>query len=264
MQHFIQPPGCRFTAFTCLSSAPTIHAQLQNWQHISYSSCSTVKCLSANPGFSMTLSSTNGRLQTDSPNGYKYTHSSMFTAHGKATAWCPVCHLDGDNHSYDCPRFTFIQPSLQSSSLPYSGPFYPLPLNSSSSIPRSSSTNTPHIPPAKHSKPDHCIPFNKNKGSCPCGADCRFIHKYARCQGGRSTLSHPAPTSLLETSLHMNYSFAACITSFIKIQLPHYHLSMTTLVLWSSSTLSHMTRLINHTYNHLLLLIHKLPQTWCK
>ena len=42
MQHFIQPPGCRFTAFTCLSSAPTIHAQLQNWQHISYSSCSTV------------------------------------------------------------------------------------------------------------------------------------------------------------------------------------------------------------------------------
>ena len=149
-----------------------------------------------------------------------------FTAHGKATAWCPVCHLDGGNHSYDCPRLTFIQPYLQSSSLPYSGPFYP-PSNSSSSIPRSLSTNTPHIPPAKHSKPDHCIRFNKNKGSCPHGADCRFIHKCACCQGGRSTSSHPAPTSLLETSLHMNYSFAACITtcSFIKIQLPHYHLS---------------------------------------
>ena len=160
-----------------------------------------------------------------------YVHCP-FIAHGKATAWCPVCYLDNGNHSYDCPRFTFIQtfPSVQLSSLLWS--ILPPPSHPILHLPY------PGLhPPTHHTYPSKTLqtrplhPFNKNKGSCPHGADCRFIHKCTRWQGGRSTLSHPAPTSLLETSLHMNYSFAACITSFIKIQLPHYHLSMTTLVL---------------------------------
>ena len=68
--------------------------------------------------------------------------------------------------------------------------------NSSSSLPWSSSINKPRIPPAKHSKPDHCILFNKNKGSCPFGADCRFIHKCARCQGGSPCLILPQQVCL--------------------------------------------------------------------
>ena len=105
------------------------------------------------------------------PQFYAYA----FTAHGKATAWCPVCHLDGGYHSYDCPRFTFIQPRLQSGSLPYSGLFYPphpiLHLLTPVFI-HQQATHTP----AKRSKPDHCILFNKNKGSRPYGANCRCAH----------------------------------------------------------------------------------------
>lgn len=121
------------------------------------------------------------------PQFYAYA----FTARSKATGWCPVCHLDGGNHSYDCPRFTFVQPRLQSGSLPYCGPFYSPTPNSSSSFSRSSSISKPRIPPAKRSKPDHCILFNKNRGSCPYGADCKFIHKCSRCQDGHPVSSCP-------------------------------------------------------------------------
>ena len=29
-------------------------------------------------------------------------YAYAFTTCGKATAWCPVCHLDGGDHTYDC------------------------------------------------------------------------------------------------------------------------------------------------------------------
>ena len=120
------------------------------------------------------------------PQFYAYA----FTARGKATAWCPVCHLDGGNHTYDCPRFTFVQPRFQPGSLPYSSHAFHSPSPSSSFIPRFSPAK-PRIPPAKRSKPDHCILFNKNKGSCPYGDDCKFTHKCARCQGGHPVSSCP-------------------------------------------------------------------------
>ena len=28
-----------------------------------------------------------------------------FTAHGKASTWCPICQVDGGNHTFDCPSF---------------------------------------------------------------------------------------------------------------------------------------------------------------
>ena len=120
------------------------------------------------------------------PQFYAYA----FTARGKATAWCPVCHLDGGNHTYDCPRFTFVQPRFQPGSLPYSSPFHSPSPSSSSFIPRFSPAK-PRLPPAKRSKPDHCILFNKNKGLCPYGDDCKFTHKCARCQGGHPVSSCP-------------------------------------------------------------------------
>ena len=33
-------------------------------------------------------------------------YAFAFTAQGKATDWCPICHTDGGNHTYDCPKFS--------------------------------------------------------------------------------------------------------------------------------------------------------------
>ena len=121
--------------------------------------------------------SANGQLPTNIPNGSKYTHSSM-PMHSliveNQRSGAQACHLEGGNHTYDCPKFTFIQPCLQTSSLPYS----PSPTHSPYPIKK------PCIPPAKRSKPDHCI-----KGSCPYGTDCKFTHKCAHCWSGHPVTS---------------------------------------------------------------------------
>lgn len=110
-------------------------------------------------------------------------YAYAFTAKGKASAWCPICHVDGGNHTYDCPKLSFPHHFHSASNTSVT----PSSLRSSVGLlPRPSPSS--RLPLPKRPRVDHCILFNKNKGSCPYGSDCRFEHKCAHCL----QLGHPA------------------------------------------------------------------------
>lgn len=104
------------------------------------------------------------------PQFYAYA----FTAHGKGAAWCPICHTDGGNHTYDCPKFQVTGPQ-KTSPHPYVQQKLP--------IPRSPGIlNARQGPPAnKKSRPEHCILYNKYNGSCPYGDGCKYTHRCSYC-----------------------------------------------------------------------------------
>lgn len=110
-------------------------------------------------------------------------YAFAFTAHGKGSSWCPICHTDGGSHSFDCPKFQAIgldpTPQHRLSLLPHPSTF-PKPLRST--FPQ---------PPAKRPKLDYCILFNKYNGKCPYDP-CKFPHKCSAClQPGHSFRSCP-------------------------------------------------------------------------
>lgn len=142
--------------------------------------------MSIHCGCNTTLSSANGWLATNTQNGRRYNpqfYAYVFTARGKAMAWCPVCHLDCGNHTYDCPRSLLFN-------LAFSPALFPTPLHPLH-IPYPGS-----YPPKSHAYSQQDAPnlttassLIKKKGSCPFGADCKFTHKCACCQGGHSLSS---------------------------------------------------------------------------
>lgn len=96
-------------------------------------------------------------------------YAYAFTAQGKASSWCPVCQVDDGNHKYDCPCFTQTPPPIFHPQQPNKR--YPLP---------SPPPSRPFPPPPKRPRPDYCILYNKNSGSCPY-KDCKFAHKCSFC-----------------------------------------------------------------------------------
>ena len=36
---------------------------------------------------------------------YPQFYALAFTARSRVSNWCPVCHVDGGQHAFDCPRF---------------------------------------------------------------------------------------------------------------------------------------------------------------
>ncbi len=121
------------------------------------------------------------------PQFYAYA----FTAHSKASAWCPICHTEGGSHTFDCPKFV-APPTSRPNPRPimYSppAPFMQRPI-----LPRPPLSNRLGPPPGKRPKPEHCILFNKNNGSCPYGDCCKFAHRCAYCaQTGHPVASCPS------------------------------------------------------------------------
>ncbi len=100
-------------------------------------------------------------------------YALAFTGQGTSVSWCPMCQVDGGNHTYDCPRFA----------TPLSGAHLrqsqPEPILQPRIFPRA--LNPIRFPPAKRSRPDHCILFNKNNGACPYGDSCIYKHRCAHC-----------------------------------------------------------------------------------
>ena len=103
-------------------------------------------------------------------------YAFAFTSQGRASSWCPICQVDGGNHTYDCPKYSAFCPTVKLANLNQSFPN------------RASSNAKPLIPPQakRAAKMDHCILFNKYRGNCPYGSECKFDHKCAHC-----ALSHP-------------------------------------------------------------------------
>ena len=95
-------------------------------------------------------------------------HSVAFTNQGMALSWCSTCHVDGGNHTFDCPNFKRV-------AIPTVSPLQPAP-------------PLFQPPPLKQAKVQHCILFNRNNGACPYGAQCKYPHKCASC----TAFGHPA------------------------------------------------------------------------
>ena len=98
-------------------------------------------------------------------------YSLAFTGQAVGINWCPICQVEGGNHTYDCPQF----PSLPPNNPP----------------PRLRSIPNFAEPPAKRPSPTHCILFNKNGGPCPYGASCKYQHVCSYCFGPHPVTSCP-------------------------------------------------------------------------
>ena len=119
-------------------------------------------------------------------------YAYAFTAHGRGARWCPVCHMDGEQHTFDCPKFAlssplpFTRPPTRAFSVPTQRPLLPSPVP-----PAISARLGP--PPGKkprESRPGYCILFNKHNGQCPfeqTNGTCKFPHRCAHC----AQLGHP-------------------------------------------------------------------------
>ena len=103
-----------------------------------------------------------------------HLYSRAFTGQGIGLAWCPICHVEGGNHTFDCPSPMAPPP-----------PIYPSPTFSTPT--QYLAPSAPRPPPAKKQKVEHCILFNKHNGACPYGNRCSYPHKCATC----GTLGHP-------------------------------------------------------------------------
>ena len=116
-----------------------------------------------------------------------------FTAHGKGASWCPMCHMDGNNHTYDYPKFgpTPTQPPTRKFPLPPLATPKPLPsppLVTPNPLQPGGSMGARLGPPVgKRSRPEHCILYNKYRGTCPYGDNCKYTHRCAYC----SQMGHP-------------------------------------------------------------------------
>ena len=53
-------------------------------------------------------------------------YAFAFTGRGIAVGWCPICQIDGGNHTYDCPRFTLHPQSSPLPIHPHTNPLQPL------------------------------------------------------------------------------------------------------------------------------------------
>ena len=125
-------------------------------------------------------------------------YAFAYTAQGRATTWCPICHTEGGSHTYDCPKFS-PSPHL---ALPQPAPllrqtFRPsMQFQAPNSGPQHFSDIRP--PPPKRQNPEHCILFNKNNGNCPHGERCVKIHMCAFCK----TKGHPVTQCPSKLNLH--------------------------------------------------------------
>ena len=97
-------------------------------------------------------------------------YALAFTGQGNPVSWCPICQVEGGNHTFDCPRFPI--------------PTDPLPSNPPPPHPR---PLLPTIPKRPRPAVDHCISYNASDGNCKFGPSCRYPHKCATC----GTYGHP-------------------------------------------------------------------------
>ena len=91
-------------------------------------------------------------------------YSLTFTGQGNPVSWCPICQVDGRNHTFDCPQYPI--------------PTDPFPPQHPPSHPR------PLMPPApKRPRPpvEYCISYNTSSGNCKYGLSCRYPHKCSVC-----------------------------------------------------------------------------------
>ena len=120
-------------------------------------------------------------------------YALAFTARSRVSNWCPVCHVDGGQHAFDCPRF---RPAHQPT------PYHPAaPVQHALFTPHQAPFKPPRPTPyrlrppqEKRSKPEHCILYNKYDGNCPYGDNCRYYHVCARSGCGKQ---HPWPSEFL-------------------------------------------------------------------
>ena len=103
-----------------------------------------------------------------------------FTGQGSSSQWCPICFVDGGNHTIDFPSFSIASqlPSPQGRQgflrPPPSRPLMPPPSQP---------------PPLKRPQFSHCILYNKQDGNCPYRRDCKFTHSCSHCK----KLATPSP-----------------------------------------------------------------------
>ena len=101
-------------------------------------------------------------------------YALAFTGQGSASHWCPMCFVDGGNHTIDCPSFSPTAPSYNANPQP---PAQQRPTRPPLRRPLLSSP-----PPPKRPQIDHCILYNKQDGGCPYGRDCKFSHCCSWCK----------------------------------------------------------------------------------
>ena len=106
-------------------------------------------------------------------------YSLAFTNQAPAINWCPICQVEGGNHTYDCPQAC--------SQLPM-----PMPRpQQAGALPQRRVAPNPVDTPAKPPAPTQCILFNKNGGPCPYGISCKYQHICSYCSGPHPVLSCP-------------------------------------------------------------------------
>ncbi len=101
-------------------------------------------------------------------------YSLAFTGQGNPVSWCPVCQVDGGQHTFDCPRYPI--------------PSEPIPPQQPQINHRPPRSPSPPPPKRPRQAVDHCISYNQNDGNCKFAPSCRYPHKCAVC----GFLGHPA------------------------------------------------------------------------
>ncbi len=91
-------------------------------------------------------------------------YSLTFTGQGNSVSWCPICQVDGGNHTFDCPRYPIPTDPLP----PQHPPSHPRPL-------------LPSAPKRPRPPVEYCISYNASGGNCKYGLSCRYPHKCAVC-----------------------------------------------------------------------------------
>ena len=133
----------------------SVHSSLKLYQssfHTSSSLLSIASDSGTHHGCSMMWNTGSGRPYTRSTTNLEL-YSLAFTGKALGINWCPICQVEGGNHTYDCPQF--LQPATSPA-----GPRPQLP----SAQPLRRSIPCPAEPPAKQPTPAHC---QQKRGAVP-------------------------------------------------------------------------------------------------